>query len=234
MLRNTELPEFRADAPRGYQPNCVLLLGGALGSALFTGAYTLEGARRPGFDATRDLVSHLSLGPDGWFASSMLVVFGASTVGLGCGVRGLLRDGPGSRWGPRLISLGGAGFLAAGIFGSDPGKYYPPGAVGGFSTTGTIHQAVATVGFASIAAAAAVFARRFTEDRLPSAPWAAFSAATAVAVAAARQAAGVARGMDSGGAWSPAPAGLFERIALLAVAAWLTAVAIRYARDPNG
>ncbi len=234
MLWNTELPETRLPAADRSAPNSVLLLGGALGSALFTAGYLLEGARRPGFDATRDLVSHLSLGPDGWFASAMLVVFGASIVGLGRGLRAILRDGPGARWGPRLVSLGGAGFLAAGIFASDPGKYYPPGADGGFTMTGAIHQLVATVGFASIAAAATVFARRFQANRPARTPWAAYSWVTAGVVVVAWVAAGVALGMDYGGAWSPAPAGLFERIALLTVAAWLTAVAVRYAREPNG
>ncbi len=233
MLWNTELPEPRLPAAGRSRPNSLLLLGGALGSALFTAGYLLEGARRPGFDATRDLVSHLGLGPEGWFASGMLVAFGASTVGLGRGLRTILRDGPGSGWGPRLISLGGAGFLAAGIFASDPGKYYPPGAVGGFTTTGAIHQAVATAGFASIAAAAAVLARRFRANRPARTPWAAYSWATAVVVVVAWVGAGVALGMDYGGAWSPAPAGLFERLALLAVAAWLTAVALRYAREPH-
>jgi hypothetical protein len=61
-----------------------LLWGGLLAGPAFVVVYTVEGARRPGYDELRHPVSSLALGPRGWVNFAV----GIAYLGLARGLRG--------------------------------------------------------------------------------------------------------------------------------------------------
>jgi Protein of unknown function (DUF998) len=80
-------------APRALQR---WLTVGTLWSVLFTAVYLVEGATRPGYDAWRQAISTLSLGPGGWIQQANFVTLGVVTLGLALA----WRQDP-QRWGVR-------------------------------------------------------------------------------------------------------------------------------------
>src|SRR6266508_2010580 len=105
-----------------------LLTGGVIGPVLFVVVFLVEGATRPGYDPMRMFVSLLSLSDLGWQQIANFVVSGALVLGGAVGLRRVFTEGPGSRWGPILIGVAGVGMMLAGVFVTDAGYGYPPGA----------------------------------------------------------------------------------------------------------
>lgn len=200
-----------------------LLIGGVAGPVLFVVAMLIEGATRPGYDAWVQAGSALSLSGWGWMQIVSFIVCGALIVGLALGLRRALADGGrGAMWGPRLIGAFGVALVVAGVFVTDPAQGYPPGTPPGPSRVMTWHGAIH--GFAGglifvvlLPAACYIMAAYFA--RVAHARgWAFYSIATGIVIWASF-AAFIITGLGSG------PAGLFERIAIVAGWGWLALVA---------
>lgn len=116
--------------------------------------------------------------------------------------------------------------IGGGIFRADPGQGFPPGAPETVAPSwhGMLHFAAGGVGFACLAAACFVLARRFATERKRG--WAVSSRATGVLFLAAflLLAAG---GGASGGASGTI---LFFTVAILLVSAWISLVSLHYYR----
>jgi hypothetical membrane protein len=138
-----------------------LLTGGVIGPVLFVVDFLAEGATRPGYDVVRHSVSQLSLSNLGWQQVANFLVSGVLIIGGALGLRRAIRQRPGSRWGPILVGLAGAGLVLAGVFVTDPALGYPPGQPASSSWHGAIHEVVSLLVFVGLPAAMFVLARRF-------------------------------------------------------------------------
>src|SRR6266851_4738732 len=105
-----------------------LLLCGVIGPLLFIVVLLIEGATRPGYSAWRNYGSDLELSNQGWEQIANFIVCGLLCIAFAAGLRRIWRTGRASVWGPLLIGLFGLGLVAAGVFVTDPGRGYPPGA----------------------------------------------------------------------------------------------------------
>lgn len=203
-----------------------LLLAGAAGPVLFSAVWLVEGSIRPGYDPVRSWVSELALSSRGPVLIVACVLSGALIVALGAGLRTAIAAGPAATWGHRLVTVAGSGLVAAGVFVADPGTYLPEGTAPGVTWHGILHDIAGPVMILSVAAAATVYSRRFAR---------AYGLSTAVATVALWVAASVLSGLDHAGVWSPAPAGLAERLSLLTGFAYLVYLAhrVRTAPEPS-
>ena len=201
-----------------------LLAAGLAAPVLCVTAFTVLGATRPGYDASRVFVSQLGIGEMGWLQAASFVITGLLVVAFAVGLRRAVGLGPGSTWGPRLVALAGTGFVIAGLFTADPALGYPPGTPAGLtmnpSPTGMVHIQGAFLVFGGLPAACVAFTRRF--QAIGNRRWAAYSAVSGagmlvVFIAANVGANGVA-GLDG-------VAGLLQRIAIVIGLAWLAAFA---------
>ncbi len=182
-----------------------LLIGGALGSVLFTAVYLIEGLTRPGYDAWVQPISALSLGPGGWVQQLNFVGFGLVTIFCSAlGWRRALTPGLGATAYPLLRTVEGLTLIIVGIFSQDPVPGYPPGAVPTAPTLhGEIHLLASYVSFTSLVTTL-VLARRFaTEPQWRGWVWPTVlvSILPIVFIAA------------FGATYGHAPAGVFERLA---------------------
>jgi hypothetical protein len=163
-----------------------LLASGAAGAALYLVASLMLAATRPGFDMRRHPFSMLSLGHLGWLQVGNFALSGLLFIAGAVGLRRVLRDGPGRRWGPLAIGGIGVGLVAGGVFRADPALGFPPGAADGPAATiswhGNLHAAAFGLGMLSLMTAFVVFARRFAATGQRAAAW--YSFATAVAFVA--------------------------------------------------
>jgi hypothetical protein len=195
-------------------------IAGLLAGPLFVVAFLVEGATRADYNPLRHPVSSLALGDYGWTQTANFLVAGALTVAFSIALWRRL----GSKAGAILVALWGIGLLGAGAFVTDPVNGYPPGTpnlIAEPTTSGALHDLFSVPGFLSLAAAGVVFAVRFARRGQPG--WAAYSALSAVVLATGFFLSGAAFGgtenlLDFGG--------LFQRIAVVAGFAWLTALAI--------
>jgi hypothetical membrane protein len=99
----------------------------------------VEGATRPGYDATRHAISRLALGPDGWIQTALFVAVGLLHLPFAYALSTGL---PSSRFGgiaPALFVVRGACFVLLAIFPTD----VEPSTQ---TTVGTIHQFAAVLG----------------------------------------------------------------------------------------
>ncbi|WP_327582506.1 DUF998 domain-containing protein [Nonomuraea sp. NBC_00507] len=142
-----------------------LLACGLVVGPLFVVMVLVQAVTREGFDLTYHPISLLSLGELGWMQIADFVVAGLLCVAFAVGVRRMLGRGRGGTWGPRLIGLTGIGMITAGVFTSDPGAGFPPGAPAGapasMSWHGILHEVAFAVVSLSWLAACFVFLRRF-------------------------------------------------------------------------
>ena len=215
------MPSDRTDAlTRG------LLACGALGGFGFIAVFLIAGAIRPHYDPLYQPVSALSLSGGGWVQIANFVVTGLLMLACALGLRRALFSGRGATWGPILISIYGLGLVSAGVFVTDPGFGYPPGAPSAVPATaslhGTLHTLVSLVVFVSVSIACFVFARRFSAPPR-SRIWAIYSFLTGLAVPAFIVASSVA--WFSGG-----PGGLFQRLSISAGWVWVGLLSIRSIR----
>ncbi len=188
-----------------------------VGPVLFIGAFLVEGATRPGYDAWQQPISALSLGPGGWMQAANFIVFGLLLAGFVGGLRVALGRGVGATWAPLLQGVVALGLIVIGLSSQDPALGYPLGTLA--PTTPTLHGLIHLLGtiviFTARAAWCFVMARRFAQE-----PhwrgWALYAVATGILLVVFLAAFGVAMAHHG-------PAGLFERLATI-VASLLTLV----------
>jgi hypothetical protein len=141
------------------------LLGwGIVAGPLFVVASLAQAFTRTGFDLGRHPISLLSLGSLGWVQIANFVVSGVLYVAGAVGLRAAMRPGRGSTWAPRLVALTGVGLIIAGVFTTDAGAGFPPGAPSGapaMSWHGVLHEVGFVLSFVGAIASCGVFARRY-------------------------------------------------------------------------
>jgi hypothetical protein len=203
-----------------------------IGPPLFLFVVLVEGATRPDYDPIRLPISLLSLGELGWKQVANFVVFGLLEVGFAVG---LAWSSPGgaarSRMGPVLIGIFGGALIAAGLFVTDPGGGYPPGATTS-SGTAMLHDLATLVVFVSLIAAAAVFARSFGRAGRQALAW--YSAATSIALAVGFV---LTFAAFNGTGEIASLGGLIQRVTVVVGWVWLTLLAVdalrQVGRDPS-
>jgi hypothetical protein len=160
-----------------------LLACGIAAGPLFIAVGLVQAFTREGFDLSHHPLSLLSLGELGWIQIANFVVTGLLYVACAAGMRRVLRPGRGGTWGPLLVGAVGIGLVLAGVFVTDAGAGYPPGAPAGapeqISWHGILHEVGFTVAFLSWTAACFVFMRRFAANKQRG--WAGACAAAVVA-----------------------------------------------------
>lgn len=146
-----------------------LLACGIVAGPLFIAVGLVQAFTRQGFDLSHHPLSLLSLGDLGWIQVANFVVTGLLFVASAAGMRRVLRPGRGGTWGPLLVGAVGVGLILAGVFVTDAGAGYPPGAPAGapeqISWHGILHEVGFTVAFLSWTAACFVFMRRFAANK---------------------------------------------------------------------
>jgi hypothetical protein len=201
-----------------------LLWAGLLGGPAFVVAYTVEGARRPGYDPRRHPVSSLALGPRGWVQRTSFTALGLSFLGLS---RGLRKGSPMAREKGQapVIAAAGLGLLLSAAAQTDPVSGYPPGtpAVPAQPTReGAIHDLGALPVFLGIPAYSLISAVHAYRGGRPR--WAAWSAASGGSAL-------VALGLSIA-AFGQKPSlvrwgGLFQRAAIMSCLGWVASSAGR-------
>jgi hypothetical membrane protein len=146
-----------------------LLACGIVAGPLFIAVVLVQAFTRDGFELSHHALSLLSLGDLGWIQIANFVVTGLLYVACAAGMRRVLRPGRGGTWGPLLVGAVGIGLVLAGVFVTDAGAGYPPGAPAGapeqISWHGILHEVGFTVVFLSWTAACFVFMRRFAATK---------------------------------------------------------------------
>lgn len=199
-----------------------LLTGGVIGPVLFVAVILVEGWTRADYDPMTMFGSLLSLGDLGWLQVANFVVGGLLVLGGAVGLARVLTDGPGRRWGPRLIGLAGIGLVLAGVFVTDPAQGYPRGAPLGMpanpSWHGLLHLLVSTFVFFGLPAAMVVMARRFRGEGTR---WALYCWLSAVGTLAFIVVAGRFTSVS----------GLLQRIAIVLMLGWVAQIMWRFRRE---
>lgn len=185
--------------------------------------FTVEGARREGYDPLREPVSSLALGRWGWVQRANFVATGLLMLACAVGLRRVPDEHPAaSRWGPRLVALYAIGLLGAGIFVTDPVGFgaADPGVPSRPSQRGILHGLFSLQVFASLGAAALVYAWRFAKSG--ERRWAVGSACSGIAVPTGIAVFGRALARDDG---PGRIAGLIQRLTIVTGWSWLSGLA---------
>ena len=159
-----------------------LLLCGIVAGPLFIAISLIQAFTRTGFDLARHPISLLGLGSLGWVQIANFVVSGVLYVLGAVGLRLALQPSRGKAWSPLFIGITGVGLIIAGLFTTDPGAGFPPGAPVGapsMSWHGALHEIGFLLSFAGAIGACLVFARRYAA--LGRRGWAVAAVATVVA-----------------------------------------------------
>jgi Protein of unknown function (DUF998) len=142
-----------------------LLACGVIAGPLFVAVALIQAFTREGFDLARHPISLLSLGDLGWVQIANFVATGALYVACAVGLRRSLRPGRGGTWGPRFVGALGVGLIVAGVFVTDAGAGFPPGAPAGapeqISWRGVVHEIGFIVAMLSGTVVCFLFARRY-------------------------------------------------------------------------
>ena len=161
-----------------------LLACGIVAGPLFLLVALVQAFTRDGFDLSRHPISLLSLGELGWVQIANFIVTGGLYVACAVGLRRVLRHGRGAIWGPRLVGALGAGLIIGGVFVTDPGAGFPPGAPAGapeqVSWHGMLHNVAPILAMDGMVIGCLVFARRFAARKQWG--WVAAGVGAAVAV----------------------------------------------------
>ena len=201
-----------------------LLACGAMGGPLFIAVFTLEGARREGYDPLREPVSALALGERGWGQRTNFIVTGMLMLACSRGLGRLPAESPAaSRWGARLVGLYAIGLVGAGVFVTDPVEYAAPepGAPIEPSQRGMLHGLFSLQVFAALGMAALTYAARFARTGRPA--WALTSGLVGVLVPGGLVVFGRALSQDGG---LRHVAGLIQRVTICAGWSWVGALAL--------
>jgi hypothetical membrane protein len=173
---------------------------------------TWDGLTRPGYDDTRNWISQLSLGTNGWYGTLNLATCGLWLIL--CAV-GLHRRVDARAVG--LILWCGLCFVSIAVVRTDAGLGFPPGVPDEHTIRGLIHKLISvTLAVAGIAAVARVGPRRAAR-------------VVAAVMTVTFVAAGVLVLLDAGGVLPGNPSGLLERVALFAGLGWIGLVGGRAA-----
>jgi hypothetical membrane protein len=175
----------RGDADRTAAITRSLLGYGVLAGPVYLITGLAQALTRDGYDLTRHDLSLLANGPLGWIQIANLIVSGLMTVAAAVGMRRALRvlgGGPGTVWGPRLVSGYGLGIVGAGIFVADPMNGFPRGTPDGPPATVTVggigHLLFGAVGFLCLVVGCLLIAHHYAARRRAGMAW--FSRATGV------------------------------------------------------
>jgi hypothetical protein len=159
--REIEPPSESRVATNGTR---ALLRCGVVAGPLFLTVSLIQAFTREGFDLRRHPLSLLSLGDLGWIQITNFAVTGLLYLACAVGIRRVLRPGRSSTWGPLLVGLLGVGLIMAGVFVTDAGAGFPPGAPAGapkMSWHGILHDAGAVLAIDGMIIGSLVFVRRF-------------------------------------------------------------------------
>ena len=151
-----------------------LLLYGAAAVVLFVVVMTIEGARRPGYDATYHTGSELELGPGGWIQRANFLLVGSGFAAVAVGVQRTLQTTAGAV----LLGVAALGLVMAAIFTPDPVRGYPPGASSRTARPETVHAQLHEVSGPLMTLA--LFGACVAVARRLDGPWAIYTLATAV------------------------------------------------------
>jgi hypothetical membrane protein len=196
-----------------------LLVSGAVAGPLFIAVVLVQAYTRDGFDPARHPLSSLALDDLGWLQIANFLVCGALTLAGAAGLRRAMAPGQGSTWGPRLVGLGGAALIVAGVFPTDPANGYPVGTPDTVTWHGIVHAIAPAVAGVTGLIAYAVFARRFAADHEHR--WLTWSIVAPVAVLATNAAAFAAADFRA------------MLISQMINAAWATSVYMKFRRIPD-
>jgi hypothetical protein len=161
-----------------------LLACGIVAAPLFLAVWLIQALTRDGFDPTYHPLSLLSLGELGWVQIANFVLTGLLYLGCAAGMRRASHPGRGGTWIPILTAAQGVGLIMAGVFVTDAGAGFPPGAPAGAPERYSWHGILHEVGFGLTSLAwvawCLVLARRFAGQGRRS--WATASIIAPVAV----------------------------------------------------
>lgn len=183
MTRQTELQSASSAVPTTATKR--LLACGIVAGPLWLTVGLIHAFARDGFDLRRHPLSLLSLGELGWIQIANFVVTGVLYLACSVGMWRVLHPGRSGTWGPLLVGALGTGLIMAGVFVTDAGAGFPPGAPAGTPETswhGFLHGVGAVLAIDGMIIGALVFARRFAA--LKQWGWVTVCVATAVATLA--------------------------------------------------
>lgn len=198
---------------------------GLIAAGLFHVIAIVEGIQTPGYDASQQSISALSLGRWGWVQISSFILLGTIIISTVTPWRKVLAGGSGAKAYPVLTFLTGASIICCGLFRQDPAPGYDPENLSLTvpTLTGLLHLLFAAIGALSSITGLIVMAIRFAKTPLWKS-WAIYSTLMALIMIAC---------ISVYGTWSTEPkgyAGLFERIGLLVVPIWALSFLIRLER----
>ena len=202
----------------------LLLAGGAIGGPLFVSVFTVEGARREGYEPLREPVSALALGERGWVQRTNFVATGVLMLACSLGFARLPPNHPAaSRWGARFVGMYAIGLVGAGVFVTDPVEYGAPdpGAQTDLSQRGVLHGLFSMQVFGALGMAALTYSARFARAGKPA--WAATSALVGFLVPSGIVMFGRALSRDGE---LRGVAGLIQRLTIIAGWSWVSALAL--------
>lgn len=199
-----------------------LLTCGVVGPTLFIIVFLIEEATRPGYNLTTTFVSLLALGPTGWTQTANFLICGALVLAFVVGLRRAIAHTPGSVGGPIALGVYALALLVAGVFTTDPGQGYPPGAHALANPTGhgAAHALAGLVVFVSLTVACGFMTRHFAKAQ-GWRGWTIYTALTGVIVFAF---------FFLSVAPTGGPAGLFQRVAIILGWVWVALLAARLRR----
>ena len=149
-------------------PTNRLLACGIVAAPLFLAVSLLQAFSRDGFDLSRHPISLLSLGDLGWLQIANFTVTGLLYLACAAGLRRVLYPGRAGTWAPLLVGANGVGLIVAGVFVTDAGAGYPPGAPAGapedVSWHGIVHEAGFAIATLAWFAVCFVLLRRFKSE----------------------------------------------------------------------
>jgi Protein of unknown function (DUF998) len=222
----TELVTAQAKCSPSDRVTNSLLGYGVIVGPVYVVVSLAQAFTRDGFDLSRHQWSLLANGTGGWIQITNFIASGLMLMAMAVGVRRALGQGRGAKWAPRLIGVFGLSLITAALFRADPALGFPAGTPDRAATVsvhGIVHFAAAAIGFACVAAACFVLARRYTVEGQGG--WARYSRATGVVFLA-----GFACVASGGGS---AVANLLFTAAVILVFTWSTAVCLNLSRTPG-
>jgi Protein of unknown function (DUF998) len=110
--------EYERPVPRGLL--LWLLACGTVAPAIFDAVYLVEGTTRPGYDAWRQAISTLMVGPGGWVQQANFILLGVLTLVVAAVWRRILKGGVCATWYPIMRGIEGLSLIMIGFSLTDP------------------------------------------------------------------------------------------------------------------